>query len=207
MRRFASIVLAAATLVWGQQVSAQKPLDLVLILEPVEWEGAPGGRLSRVSEDLRLRPDDRLAVVELIGAPKVKAKLGEGKMKIGMRWRPTVRLGAAAVGPESEARRIYDALVMATKLLPDDYDPDRQRAILLVTADEEEGSKAKLNEVRAALQASQARVAMLAEPEPKGTRRLRQGVSVEPLVREEGGSMETLAGQEPLNEAIEKLRQ
>jgi len=72
-----------ALLSFGGMAFAQKPLDLILILEPVNWAEAPGGRVARTEEALNLRPEDRLAVVELEGAPKVKAKLGEGKTKVG----------------------------------------------------------------------------------------------------------------------------
>jgi len=201
LRAFWPTVLLSASL-----ASAQKPLDLVLVLEPVNWADAPGGRVARTEEELKLRPDDRLAVVELIGGPKVKARLGEGKTKVGMRWRPTFRFGAAAQGPEPTGRRVYDALEMATKLLPDEYDPARQRAILLVTANEELGSKATLKSVRASLAASQARLAILAEPEPKGQKVFRRGVSLEPLATDAGGEFRWLEGADPLNAAIEKLR-
>jgi hypothetical protein len=186
-------------------VLAQKPLDLVLVLEPVNWAEAPGGRVARTEEELKLRPEDRLAVVELEGAPKVKAKLGEGKTKVGMRWRPTFRFGAAAQGPEQTGRRVYDALVLATQLLPDDYDPTRQRAILLVTANEELGSKAKLKDAVAALSASQARLAILAEPAPK-QKVIRRGVGLQSVAEGVEGEFHELQGNDPLNAAIERLR-
>jgi hypothetical protein len=185
-------------------IFAQKPLDLVLVIEPVEWADTPGGRLSRTAEDLKLEPSDRLGVVELIGAPKVKAKLGEGKTKIGMRWRPTFRLGADATGPEQRARRIYDALEMATRLLPDDYDPDRRRAILLVTANEEFGSKTSIKNALAALKASQAAIVVLAEPERQKIPK--RGVPVQPLAEAAGAEFLLLEGADPLNAAITRLR-
>jgi hypothetical protein len=184
---------------------AQKPLDLILVLEPVNWAEAPGGKVARTEEELKLRPEDRLAVIELEGAPKVKAKLGEGKTKVGMRWRPTFRFGAAAQGPEMTGRRVYDAILLATQLLPDDFDPQRQRAILLVTANEELGSKAKLKDTLAALTASQARFAILAEPEP--TQKVyRRGVSLESVATGVDADFRRLQGGDPLNAAIERLR-
>ena len=181
----------------------QKPLDLVVIVEPVEW-GDSAGKVSRTSEELKLRPEDRVGVVELIGAPKIKSKLGEGKTNIGMRWRPTFRFGAASVGQPEPVARIYDAIELATRMLPDEYDPARQRAILLITADEEMGSKVKLGDVQAALKASQARVMALAVPADP-TRRQR-GVSVKTLVEDAGGSFATLNGVASVNAGIEKLR-
>jgi hypothetical protein len=184
---------------------AQVPLDLVLILEPVEWGDSGGGALSRSAEDLRMRPDDRMAVIELIGAPKVKSKLGEGKTVVGMRWRPTFRFGATAGEPEPRARRIYDALVLAAQQFPAELEPGRQRAILLITADEEFGSKQKQASAQEAIRGSGAKLGVLIEPEPKN-RRVKRGVSVGEWARGLGAYVNVLAGMDSLGASVAELR-
>jgi hypothetical protein len=178
------------------------PLDIVLILEPVSWQDSPGGRVSRVSQDLRLEPGDRLALIELIGAPKVKSKLEQGNQVVAMRARPSFRFGVSANQPDLPGRRIYDALSLAATQFEPGLPEGRRRLILLVTSDQERGSRINVDGAATAVADSHATLVVLHE----ALEGPRQGASVEPLVEKLAGRFLQLSGREPLAEAIAYVR-
>jgi len=148
--------------------------------------------------ELQLRPQDRIALIELKGEPSVKAPLASDSIRLPQE--KPIRVGGLwSRRQRGSGGRIYDALIQACGIFPHPLEASRVRAILLISEDRERGSNADQARSLAALQKSKASLFLLRDslrlPRPEwqvpppglGTASYPQTESIEPLVTKTGG--------------------
>lgn len=195
--------LAAAFLLWAPVHGASTsepfpPVDLVVIIDQARGTHLGPSMPRSLPSELQLRPQDRIALIELKGEPRIKEPLASDSIHLPQE--KPVRVGGLWSRPQrGSGGRIYDALIQACGVFPQPPEASRVRAILLISEDRERGSKADEAQVLASLQRSKASLFLLRDsvrlPRPEWQVSppalppvsYPQTESVEPLVTETGG--------------------
>ncbi|MBC8165980.1 MAG: hypothetical protein H7Y20_08915 [Bryobacteraceae bacterium] len=192
------------------------PLDLVVIVD--ELRGAPlGWPVARsLPRELSLRPQDRIALIELKREPKLKAALDANPKRVSvespLRIAPPLQRKQIGSGG-----RIHDAIVLGCMLFEKPRDPSRIRSLLLISEDRERGSKADSDRAMSALKSSKASLFLLRDslnlpkpewqlPYPAVYRSISfpKTVSVAPLVTQTGGRIE-MSDQSSFSRIVETI--